>query len=162
MNFTTQDFTTTPVQVTIYRASENDNAGDTLRHILEAMRKTKANICTLGTNGEVSEEAIHDCTITLFGKATTHFTYLNLVIRHGEYQELFQTSPGHTTMAKHFILMTGTPVRVPQCCITASYRRGVEHSYRPCWQKVILRRAPTLGWLLLCLSTRNPDTFDFA
>ena len=97
-----------------------------LKPILEAARKTKAKVCALGTNGEVSEEVIDECAIPLFSKSTPQYDMpqcsapaFSSVI--GEYQELFRTSPGQTNMEEHFISTLGTPVKVPPCQIPASY-----------------------------------------
>ena len=124
------DFTTTPVRVTTHPAPEKGSARDMLEPILEAARKTKAKVCTLGTNGEVSEEAIDECAIPLFGKSPQYdmpqccAPAFSSVL--GEYQELFRTSPGQTNMAEHFIPTSGTPVKVPPRRIPASYRAEVE------------------------------------
>ena len=119
------DFIMTPVQVTTHLAPE-DSAGDMLKPILEAARKTKAKVCALGTNGEVSEEVIDECAVPLFSKSTPQYDMpqcctpaFSSVI--GEYQELFRTSPGQTNMEEHFISTLGTPVKVPPCQIPASY-----------------------------------------
>lgn len=53
-------FTRTPVQVTTHPAPEKGGVGDTLKPILETMWKKMAKICNLGTNGEVSVDAIDD------------------------------------------------------------------------------------------------------
>ena len=66
------DFIMTPVQVTTHLAPE-DSAKDLLKPILEVARKTKAKVCALGTNGEVSEEVIDECAIPLFSKSTPQY-----------------------------------------------------------------------------------------
>ena len=43
-----------------------------------------------------------------------------------QYKSLFQTSPGSTTKAEHFIFTTGAPVKLPSRRIPANYRSDVE------------------------------------
>ena len=40
-----------------------------------------------------------------------------------EYKELFQSIPGSTDVAQHFIPTIGPPVKVPACRIPARYRQ---------------------------------------
>ena len=80
---------------------------------------------------ETTEETIDDCAVPLFGKKSEEFdmpvcaipTFLPLLQK---YKSLFSTSPGSTTVAEHFISITGTPVKVPPRRIPANYRAEVE------------------------------------
>ena len=80
---------------------------------------------------ETTEESIDDCEVPLFGKSSVEFdmpvcaipTFLTIL---NDYKSLFRTSPGRTTVAEHFIPITGTPVKVPPRRIPANYRAEVE------------------------------------
>ena len=60
--------------------------------------------------------------------ATTHLecTSPGLAEIVHEYKELFQSIPGSTDVAQHFIPTIGTPVEVPPCRIPACYHQEVE------------------------------------
>ena len=56
-----------------------------------------------------------------------------------QYKYLFRTYPGNTTMAEHFIPMTGTPVKVPPCRIPANYRSEVENQIQTMLQEGVIK-----------------------
>ena len=75
-------------------------------------------------------DAVEDCMVPKF-KEPPHIDYPECTspglaeIVH-EYKELFQSIPGSTDVAQHFIPTIGMPVKVPPHRIPARYRQEVE------------------------------------
>ena len=74
---------------------------------------------------------IDDCAVPLFGKTSLEFdkpvcTNLAFLPLLDKNKGLFRTSgsPGSTTLAEHFIPITGTPVKVSPRRIPANYRKS--------------------------------------
>ena len=118
------DFTSTIVGITSKAANELETLPKCMKHIVDTDRKAK--ICAVPALVETTGETIDNCAIPLFGKATppvfdipTCINTLLLAVLE-QHKKLFNTTPGHTKLAEHFIPTTGTPVKVPPCRIPAS------------------------------------------
>ena len=123
------DFATNPIRITQqavadYTLSRHD------RDALSAAIKTKVKVCAVQAEPELSEEALDDCAIPLFGQAIAYdmppCPHEQLASVMQDYKELFRTRPGQTNWAKHFIPTTDSPVKVPPRRIPAHYRAEVE------------------------------------
>ena len=74
--------------------------------------------------------ALDECAISLFGQPIAYdmppcpHEQMSSVMQ--DYKELFRTQPGQTSLAKHFIPTTDSPVKVPPRRIPAHYRAEVE------------------------------------
>ena len=96
-------------------------------------------LCAAVTIGETAEDMVEDCLIPQFStsKSVLYELPANVVpalspLVH-EFKDLFQASPGATTLAQHYIPTSGTPVKIPAWRIPAHYHAQVEeqiHSMR--------------------------------
>ena len=70
-------------------------------------------------------------------------------------KDLFRTTPGTTTAAYHYILTTGTPVRVLPHRMPAHYRKEVEHQLQDMLRQDIIEESCSL-WLapVVCVSCK--------
>ena len=65
-----------------------------------------------------------------------------------QYKSLFRMLPGSTTVAKHFIPTSGTPVRVPPRRIPANYRLEVEKQIQTMLKEGIIEESSS-PWLVV-------------
>ena len=123
------DFATNPIRITQQAVAEYTLS----RHDRDALFvaiKTKVKVCAVQAEPELSEEALDDCAIPLFGQAIAYdmppCPHEQLASVMQDYKELFCTLPGQTNWAKNFIPTTDSPVKVPPRRIAAHYRAEVE------------------------------------
>ena len=119
------DFTSTAVSVTSKPVDGVEKLPKSMKTIVDTSKKAK--VCAVQAFEEIAGETIDNCAIPLFGKATppvfdvptcTNTILLAILEPH---KKLFSTTPCHTELAIHFILTTGTPIKVPPCRIPANY-----------------------------------------
>ena len=161
------DFTSSPVCVT-QQANHNNILSVNDRQALHAARKTKDHVCGVQETLDLSEEALDDCAIPLFGTTTTYDLpacnqeQFSAVLQ--EHRDLFRESPGQTTMAEHFIPTSGTPIKVPPRRIPANYQAEVESQLQKMgiieessspWMAPMVFVPKTSGELRLCVDYRE-------
>ena len=118
-----------PVNLIFPQASD-ENLQD-LIPLFDATKKNKAKICAVEALKEPTEESIDECAVPLCVESLCNYDVppcavpiLSSLLE--QYKCLFRKSPGSTTLAEHFIPITGTPVKVPPRRIPANYRQDVE------------------------------------
>ena len=108
---------------------------------------------------ELTRDAVEECMVPKF-KEPPHIDHpecaspgLAEVVH--EYKELFQSIPGSTDVAQHFIPTIGIPVKLPRHQIPACYRETWNPSFKTCWIGALVKKAATLGWHQQCSYQRN-------
>ena len=102
---------------------------DDLQHIWQAAVKHKPPVNCVAATLDASDVTI-DCAIPDYGaKQQFDLPYcesaeFSAVV--SEYQDLFSTTPGYTSLAYHYIPTQGPPIRVPPRRVPAHYRTEVE------------------------------------
>jgi len=155
------DFTSKALKISTLHS--NTSSGGHLQELLplfDANRKAKAKICAVEMLTEPSEEVVDDCAVPLFGESVCSKydmpscvtpTFLPIL---EQYKTLFLTSPGSTTLAKHFIPTTGIPVKVPPRRIPANYRTAVESQIQAMLKEGIIEESSS-PWLALAVFVRK-------
>jgi len=121
------DFTTTPVCVHHSNTSSTqENAADAeVLAVYDAAQKMHSKACAVPNTQSGGTDVIDECAIPEFQKPMSielpecpNSEYLGVV---HEYHTLFQTAPGKTDVAYHFIPTTGSPIKVPPRRIPAQF-----------------------------------------
>ena len=128
------DFGKTPVTVHHAEAGTLQQLeADAPPHVFamyEASQKMRTKVCAVAAVEEPNTDVVDECAVPLFQNRTTvelpecPSPILMAVVK--EHYDLFQTTPGVTEAAQHFIPTTGHPVKVPPRRIPAHYRDEVE------------------------------------
>lgn len=110
--------------------------------MLEVLRKVKAKVCAVSTLAESPDEAIDDYAVLAFDASTSYDlpqcknACLSALLE--DHKELFQTIPGKTNIAEHFIPTSGNPVKIPPCRIPVHYRAEVEQQLSTMLQQSVI------------------------
>ena len=150
------DFASSPVQV-LPRPQGDASGFDELKPVVAAVDQAKAQYCVAITLREMTEEVVDDCAIPQFGRSQglsydcTTPVLLPLI---EEYKDLFQTTPGTTTVSQHFIPTTGTPVRVPPQRVPVNYREEVEQQLQLMLQAGVIERSSS-PWMAPAVFVRK-------
>ena len=97
------------------------------------MRKVKMKVAATLSMSQSTEEMTDDCAIPIF--ATTPSYELpkcsdpNLLFLIEIHKQLFNTSPGRTTVTRNVISTMGNPVKKPPCRVPANYHAEVQQQY---------------------------------
>ena len=127
------DFATCPIKILPRpQAKDSYDGKQELQPVVDAVTHAKQKFCAATTTVELTEETIDNRAIPTFGESP-HVSYdlpahtvhaLDPLVH--DFQDLFVTRPGATTLAEHFIPMSGNPVKIPPRRIPAHYRVEVE------------------------------------
>ena len=154
------DFTSTPVSIISKAVNEWEALQKSIKLLIDACKKTR--ICAVEAYDEPAGEAINSCAIPLFGKATlptydvpdcTNKLLLAVLEQH---KDLFNTTPGHTELAEHFIPTTGTPVIIPPHRIPTNCRAEVEEQIQTMLKEGIIEESSS-PWMSPAVSVRKKN-----
>ena len=105
-----------------------------------------------------TEEMIDDCAIPIFDKTPSYElpkcsdpNLLSLVEIH---KQLFNTSPGRTTVTKHFIPTMGNPVKIPPRRVPANYHAEVQQQINSMLQQGITEPSSS-PWMVPAVFVRK-------
>ena len=154
------DFTTTPITIrsqTLHLRCQSDHDVEPL---LSAMRKVKMKVAAVPSMSQSTEEMIDDCAIPIFDKTPIYElpkcsdpNLLSLVETH---KQLFNTSPGRTTVAKHFIPTMGNPVKIPPRRVPANYHAEVQQQINSMLQQGIIEPSSS-PWMAPAVFVRKKN-----
>ena len=170
------DFTRTPVAVrhSYTKSSPQPQGNSTPEQLLpvyEASQKARARACVITAITDPTTDVVDECAVPKFGGPvhtelpTCSRSDLAEIVHN--YQHLFRTTPGVTSVAHHFIPTTGNPVRIPPRRIPAHYRAEVERQLQDMLNQGIIEEssspwmAPAVfvpkksGDLRLCIDYRE-------
>uniref|UniRef100_A0A5S6PZG1 RNA-directed DNA polymerase n=2 Tax=Trichuris muris TaxID=70415 RepID=A0A5S6PZG1_TRIMR len=111
-----------------------------------------------GAGSDENDEAA-ECEVPWVGRTATcelpaaPITY-NRVL--STFRSLFATRPGRTNLAKHAIITTGNPVRLPPRRIPEQFRDAVQEQIQKMLDEGIIRRSQS-PWLAPAVFTRKKD-----
>lgn len=132
------DFTSTPVGITSKAANELETLPKCMKHIVDSGRKAKSVQCKL-LRKQLEKPLILVQFHYLVDIPTCTNTMLLAVLE--QHKKLFNTTPGHTKLAEHFIPTTGTCVKVPPHRIPANYRAEVEEQIQAMLKEGIIKES---------------------
>ena len=102
--------------------------------------------CTIAREAELSDNTVDECAIPHFNEASTcelpdcaNLPGMSPLIQ--EFSQLFSSTPGKTSLAKHFVPTSGTPVKVPPRRVLANYRVEVEEQLTSMLEKGIIEES---------------------
>ena len=102
------DFTSTPIGVASWSVqTEDDCPAPNVQPIWKAAQDIQVKACAVVSVKKLTDETPDDCTVPLYGKPAyemPHCPMPHLAPILDEFKDLFQTSPGCTNLAEHFIL----------------------------------------------------------
>ena len=123
------DFCTNPVSI-CHTQPCMSHAEQELLPVYKSACETKSKVCATAAINNAHTDIVNECAIPVFGDAVKYelpqSQSHNLQSIVHAYRNLFQTIPGKTQEAEHFIMTTGNPVKIPPRRIPAHYREKVE------------------------------------
>ena len=127
------DFATCPIKILPRpQATDSYDGKQELQPVVDAVTHANQKFCATTTTVELTEETIDNCAIPTFGESQ-HVSYdlpahtvhaLDPLVH--DFEDLFVTRPGATTLAEHFIPTSENPVKIPSRRIPAHYQVEVD------------------------------------
>ena len=112
------DFTTTPITVRNHTMSVDCQP--------DLKRLLKMEVAAVPSTFQSTDETVDDCAVPIFDSTTAAYDLPkcndpNLLALLETYKQLFNASPGRTTITEHFIPTTGNPIKVPPRRVPVNY-----------------------------------------
>ena len=117
------DFTTTPITV------RNNTMSADCQPDLTQLHKMKA--AAVPSTFQSTDETVDDWAVPIFDSTSAAYDFPiwsdpNQLILLETHKQLFNTSPGRTTITEHFIPTTGNPIKVPSRRVPVNYHSEVQ------------------------------------
>ena len=127
------DFATCPIKLLPWpQTTDSYDGKQELQPVVDAVTHANQKFCATTTTLELTEETIDNCAIPTFGESQhvsydlpAHTVHALEPLVH-DFEDLFVTRPGATTLAEHFIPTSENPVKIPSRRIPAHYQVEVE------------------------------------
>ena len=132
------DFAHSPIKV-LPHCPENENCHENaicvppdMQGIAKEATKARDELGAIMSIGESPEDVVNDCAIPRLDKTkaisfeSPSCSSVDVTSLMNEFKELFQTTPGTTTVTQHFIPTLGPPVKIPPRRVPANYQKAVE------------------------------------
>ena len=147
------DFTSSPVTVQQHNADLQD-----VQPMWDAEREGKTKRYATAAIGASNHDVADECSIPQYNKPISfdlpcsNDTKINTVLK--EYQHLFRSVPGITTLTYHHIPTTGNPIRVPPRKIPGHYKHEVEQQIQEMLQRGVIEESCS-PWLAPAVFVRK-------
>jgi hypothetical protein len=146
----TINFTTSPISIISPHSTEPDHSNHSSLDLDQ---------CTIAREAELSDNTVGECAIPHFNEASTcelpdcaNLPGMSPLIQ--EFSQLFSSTPGKTSLAKHFVPTSGTPVKVPPRRVPANYRVEVEEQLTSMLEKGIIEESSS-PWMAPAVYVRK-------
>ena len=146
------DFTTTPI--TIRSQTLNVNCQSDLGPLL------KVKVAAVPSISQPTEESVDDYAVPIFDATTTcdlpKCNDPNLLALLETHKQLFNTSPGRTTVTEHFIPTTGNPIKIPPRRVPVNYQAEVQQQINTMLQQGIIEPSSS-PWMAPAVFVRKKN-----
>ena len=146
------DFTTTPI--TIRSQTLNVNCQSDLGPLL------KMKVAAIPSISQPTEESVDDYAVPIFDATTTcdlpKCNDPNLLALLETHKQLFNTSPGRTTVTEHFIPTTGNPIKIPPRRVPVNYQAEVQQQINTMLQQGIIEPSSS-PWMAPAVFVRKKN-----
>ena len=106
------------------------------------------------------EETVGNCAVPIFDAATTYnlpkCSDPNLLALLETHKQLFNTSPGRTTITEHFIPTTGNPIKIPPRRVPVNYHVEVQQQLNTMLQQGIIEPSSS-PWMAPAVFVRKKN-----
>ena len=117
-------------------------------------------VAAVPSMSQSTEEMIDDCAIPIFDVTPSYelpeCSDPKLISLVETYKQLFNTSPGRTIVAKHFIPTTGYPVKIPPRRVPANYHAEVQQQINSMLQQGIIEPSSS-PWMAPAVFVRKKN-----
>ena len=147
------DFTTTPITVRNHTMSVDCQP--------DLKRLLKMEVAAVPSTFQSTDETVNDCAVPIFDSTTAAYDLPkcndpNLLALLETYKQLFNASPGRTTITEHFIPTTGNPIKVPPRRVPVNYHSEVQQQINTMLQQGIIEPSSS-PWMAPAVFVRKKN-----
>ena len=147
------DFTTTPITVRNHTMSVDCQP--------DWKRLLKMEVAAVPSTFQSTDETVDDCAVPIFDSTTAAYDLPkcndpNLLALLETYKQLFNASPGRTTIMEHFIPTTGNPIKVPPRRVPVNYHSEVQQQINTMLQQGIIEPSSS-PWMAPAVFVRKKN-----